>query len=330
MRKPKTGEKMIAPSQIRSKYINILCLGGVTFLIVMNGVLEIDVAKFADGCGGSGRRNIRLDKPLFVLDLDLTLIDDDTDLYRDADLFVAAIGKIGYIGIWTAGNLYHLDESLKKYPKIMDALIFKFTGLLSDGGGGGKPCKFVKRFFTSMYYVLVDDKPENSDHEYNHVVDVKDYMCPREDAPSFSKIFNDIEDEYESHRARKVKRRRGGAGSRMRSDSNGGGGGGGGKRRHMSSIGCVGGRAARRSRVECRLKSEHSNTRMNGGKSRVRSYANDADKSEDSESDTCVFKRLEPNLVGKKPFQKTCNENQFDTLFKPYIAYDFTPLLLQR
>lgn len=121
---------------------------------------------------------------LAVIDLDLTLIDNNYVLYNEADTFLSELSNLGYfILLWTAGDENHVKSFLKDYPNCAKYINDYITGLVNR-------CKPVsvarKKVFTKTHNYLganifIDDNVgniEKSDYDYKFCV--LDYLdCAR-------------------------------------------------------------------------------------------------------------------------------------------------------
>lgn len=171
----------------------------------MKGSIILDTQAILQGYQALPRncpQNVKL--PVVVLDLDLTLIDSDFNFYIGARVFMHLLSKIAVVGIWTAGNSAHLEETLEPEPSIDKVLSFKIVNCID----ATKPCKFIKSLFTSHQYFLIDDSPHNFDPEYTKIFDVRKFICNDAAAvgqPNYDLLFKNIEQTMQKTRCGRSK-----------------------------------------------------------------------------------------------------------------------------
>lgn len=124
---------------------------------------------------------------VFVLDLDLTLIDENFEMYYGADTFIHRLAAMGKVIIWTAGNRVHLTESIKEH--------FRKTPIemgIVNRINGRKPQKYVSQFFRNcVNFIIVDDDPDNlKDDKYLASIQVT--YNKKTGAPNFQQMLNKI------------------------------------------------------------------------------------------------------------------------------------------
>lgn len=140
-----------------------------------------------------------LSKPVIVLDLDLTLIDDSFKPYPQMLNFLKKMfNNFAHIVIWTAGNNVHLEKFLESLPPTMAK---KFDYKIHDLINSTKNSAFVRNFYKNQNknpFILIDDnKKILNTGGYDIVINVSNYQNSnrfnvKKNYINYNGLYNDL------------------------------------------------------------------------------------------------------------------------------------------